>query len=209
MAPRRQLRAASARRPSPLLLIATLACFLLLCVQPCLSKENISDDRAKDEAELWFQKQAPGTVGKEFVDKVSCKAFYTHFDAAHPNYYKDTGRTKMHVVNICKAQKQVERDRRDLQSYAVHYFSDPEETAMATCEEFADDFVSEYTRFKGEKTEAAAYCYFFREEGSLKALRDVQTEHKGKTRTMDDATKHAQQIHEQHVVGTGKGGGEL
>jgi hypothetical protein len=55
----------------------------------------------------------------------------------------------------CKEQVQVERDRRDLQDYAIKYFNDPEETAVATCEEFADDFVSEYTSFKGEKGEVA------------------------------------------------------
>lgn len=33
---------------------------------------------------------------------------------------------------------------------------------LSTCAEFADDFVSEYTTFKGEKGEAEAYCYFFR-----------------------------------------------
>lgn len=30
------------------------------------------------------------------------------------------------------------------------------------CEEFADDFVSEYSSFKGHREEAVAYCGFFR-----------------------------------------------
>mmetsp|Transcript_6327 Transcript_6327/g.15281 ORF Transcript_6327/g.15281 Transcript_6327/m.15281 type:complete len:188 (-) Transcript_6327:162-725(-) len=162
------------------------------------------DDEAKDEVEMWMQKQAPGIVGKSWVDRVSCKDFYKHFDAAYPNYYEKTGRTKMHVVNLCKAQKQLERDRRDLQGFAVHYFNDPEETEMATCDEFADDFVSEYPKFKGEKSEAAAYCWFFREEGALKSLREVQQDHKAKTKTMDQAIHHAKRIHEEQVVGGGK-----
>ncbi len=33
---------------------------------------------------------------------------------------------------------------------------------LSTCKEFADDFVSEYSTFKGEQGEAEAYCYFFR-----------------------------------------------
>ena len=38
----------------------------------------------------------------------------------------------------------------------------------------ADDFVSEYAKsFKGEKGEAEAYCYFFKEEGNLASLRKV------------------------------------
>ena len=48
----------------------------------------------------------------------------------------------------CDKQRQIERDRRDLQDYAVRYFKDPEETELSTCAEFADDFVSEYPRFK-------------------------------------------------------------
>ena len=32
---------------------------------------------------------------------------------------------------------QIERDRRDLQDYAVKYFNDPEETELSTCAEFA------------------------------------------------------------------------
>ena len=48
----------------------------------------------------------------------------------------------------CEKQRQIERDRRDLQDYAVRYFKDPEETELSTCAEFADDFVSEYPRFK-------------------------------------------------------------
>lgn len=98
---------------------------------------------------------------------------------------------------------QIERDRRDLQAYAVSYFNDPEETELSTCAEFAgthllshvpgvlsffdgsdtdfgeliwhaDDFMSEYSKtFKGEKGEAEAYCYFFREEGNLDSLRQV------------------------------------
>jgi hypothetical protein len=48
----------------------------------------------------------------------------------------------------CDKQRQIERDRRDLQDYAVRYFKDPEETELSTCAEFADDFLSEYPRFK-------------------------------------------------------------
>ncbi len=48
----------------------------------------------------------------------------------------------------CDKQRQIERDRRDLQDYAVRYFKDPEDTELSTCAEFADDFVSEYPRFK-------------------------------------------------------------
>ena len=170
-----------------------------------------------------------------------------------------------YVCNVCMfIVPQIERDRRDLQDYAVKYFNDPEETALSTCAEFAgvctvkwgrrvcwclywaggcrefgmvekarrwgemeaystagrthppphthththkhkhthshhftayththmhtyintharthtcmraDDFVSEYAKsFKGEKGEAEAYCYFFKEEGNLASLRKV------------------------------------
>jgi hypothetical protein len=45
----------------------------------------------------------------------------------------------------------------------------------------ADDFVSEYAKtFKGEKGEAEAYCYFFKEEGNLASLRKVGLEKKKK-----------------------------
>ena len=100
----------------------------------------------------------------------------------------------------CKKQKQIERDRRDLQDYAVKYFHDPEETELSNCKEFADDFVSEYGKsFKGEKGEAEAYCHFFREEGSLRDLRKVQADHKKKTRNLKDAAKEAKNIFEDQV----------
>jgi hypothetical protein len=45
----------------------------------------------------------------------------------------------------------------------------------------ADDFVSEYAKtFKGEKGEAEAYCYFFKEEGNLASLRKVGLKKKKK-----------------------------
>ena len=38
----------------------------------------------------------------------------------------------------------------------------------------ADDFMSEYSKtFKGERGEAEAYCYYFKEEGNLDNLRKV------------------------------------
>jgi len=40
----------------------------------------------------------------------------------------------VHPPAQCKEQRQIERDRRDLQAYAVGYFHDPEETELSTCE---------------------------------------------------------------------------
>jgi hypothetical protein len=45
--------------------------------------------------------QAPGLLGKRFLEKAKCEDFYTHFDAAHPNYYKENpDKNKMHVVTL-------------------------------------------------------------------------------------------------------------
>ena len=56
----------------------------------------------------------------------------------------------------------------------------------------AEDFVSEYSRtFKGEKGEAEAYCYFFKEEGNLASLRKVSREntHTHKTKKSREPAK--------------------
>ena len=46
--------------------------------------------------------------------------------------------TCKYVCQVCVCiVPQIERDRRDLQDYAVKYFNDPEETALSTCAEFA------------------------------------------------------------------------
>mmetsp|Transcript_10893 Transcript_10893/g.26674 ORF Transcript_10893/g.26674 Transcript_10893/m.26674 type:complete len:190 (-) Transcript_10893:195-764(-) len=179
----------------------SVVCLLVLGL--ALAEPKVDD--AKEEVEGWMQKQVPGVLGKSFMEKVSCEKFYKHFDAKFPDYYKENPeKTKMHVVSLCKTQRQVERDRRDLQVYAVQYFKDPEETELSTCAEFAEDFLSEYPKFKGEKGEAEAYCYFFREEGNMDALRQVQKEHKDKTRTMEDAIKTAKQIHKEQIVDKGR-----
>mmetsp|Transcript_29177 Transcript_29177/g.59792 ORF Transcript_29177/g.59792 Transcript_29177/m.59792 type:complete len:191 (-) Transcript_29177:22-594(-) len=158
----------------------------------------------KEEAEQWFTKQGTGLVGKKFVEKVKCSKFAKYMDETHPGF-SDKSDNKLNIQSTCNQQKKIERDRRDLQDYAVKYFNDPEETEMSTCKEFADDFVSEYSNsFSGEIGEAEAYCHFFREEGNLAALRQVQTEHKSKTKHMEDAIKVAKEIHQEHVVGGGK-----
>jgi hypothetical protein len=34
--------------------------------------------------------------------QVKCSAFYKFFDEEHPTYYQDSGKTKMHVVNLVR-----------------------------------------------------------------------------------------------------------
>ena len=47
----------------------------------------------------------------------------------------------LQILSPCQKRSQfsakIERDRRDLQDYAVKYFNDPEETELSTCAEFA------------------------------------------------------------------------
>jgi len=151
----------------------------------------------KDEAEKWFQKQSKSLMGKRFMEKADCKQFFQHMQKEHPAY-AGNNENALNIMSLCAKQKQIERDRRDLQDYAVKYFHDPEETELTTCSEFADDFMSEYDKtFQGEKGEAEAYCYFFKEEGNLSSLRKVQQEHKHKTRSMDDAIKEAKDIYQE------------
>jgi hypothetical protein len=47
------------------------------------------------------------------------------------------------------------------------------------------------------------YVYVSREEGNLKALRQVQQEHKEKTKHMDDAIKTAKEIYQDQVKANG------
>eukprot|EP00802_Teleaulax_amphioxeia_P030647 Tamp_33350.p1 GENE.Tamp_33350~~Tamp_33350.p1 ORF type:complete len:194 (+),score=68.00 Tamp_33350:56-583(+) len=155
----------------------------------------------KDEAERWFQKLSKNWMGKRFMEKADCKNFFKHMEEQHPAFAAENA-NKLNIMSVCASQKQIERDRRDLQDYAVKYFNDPEETELSTCAEFAEDFVSEYSRtFKGEKGEAEAYCYFFKEEGNLASLRKVQAEHKEKTRHMDDAIREAKSIYQETKEG--------
>mmetsp|Transcript_7776 Transcript_7776/g.12371 ORF Transcript_7776/g.12371 Transcript_7776/m.12371 type:complete len:179 (+) Transcript_7776:168-704(+) len=152
----------------------------------------------KEEAEQWFTKQKSGVNGKKFMEKVHCDTFFKHVQEVAPEFAAKN-ENKLNIQSTCKKQKQVERDRRDLQDYAVKYFNDPEETELSDCKEFAEDFLSEYeSSFKGEKGEAEAYCHFFKEEGQLAQLRQVQSDHKKKTRNMDDAIKTAKQIYEDN-----------
>mmetsp|Transcript_10716 Transcript_10716/g.25574 ORF Transcript_10716/g.25574 Transcript_10716/m.25574 type:complete len:192 (-) Transcript_10716:45-620(-) len=157
----------------------------------------------KEEAEKWFTKQATGLLGKKFLEKVKCKKFFDYMDKQHPGFM-DSNENKLNVMSTCESQRKIERDRRDLQDYAVKYFNDAEEAELSTCKEFAEDFLSEYSTFSGEKGEAEAYCYFFKEEGNLAALRQVQQDHKAKTKHMDAAINEAKRIHEEHVVGADK-----
>mmetsp|Transcript_40126 Transcript_40126/g.107560 ORF Transcript_40126/g.107560 Transcript_40126/m.107560 type:complete len:148 (-) Transcript_40126:234-677(-) len=115
----------------------------------CALSQNDSDLNVKDIAEDWFVKQAPHKLGKKFLERVKCSQFLSFFANAHPNFYGSGPKaTRDEVSSVCEKQRQIERDRRDLQDYAVRYFKDPEETELSSCNEFADDFVSEYPRFK-------------------------------------------------------------
>ena len=59
-------------------------------------------------------------------------------------------------------------------SLGFSLFFDGSDTDLGELIRHAEDFMSEYSKtFKGEKGEAEAYCYFFREEGNLASLRQV------------------------------------
>ncbi|KAJ1470911.1 hypothetical protein T484DRAFT_1917066 [Baffinella frigidus] len=131
---------------------------------------GVDEKEIKEECEGYFQKQSQGLVGKRFKEAVSCKKFYAHIEGMHPDWMSQSA-NKLNLMSMCKKQIQVERDRRDLQ---VKCFADEEETSLTACKEFAEDFVGEYGSFKGEIGEAEAYCYFFKEEGSLKSLRQAR-----------------------------------
>jgi hypothetical protein len=75
------------------------------------TKQNVSSLKEGTSRRLLYQissirlivipTQAPGLLGKRFLEKAKCEDFYTHFDTAHPNYYKENpDKNKMHVVTL-------------------------------------------------------------------------------------------------------------
>jgi hypothetical protein len=68
-------------RISRSLLIALSFCCLTF--DGCKGK----DIDVKEIAEEWFTKQAVGSLGKKFLEKVKCSRFVTHFEETYPNYY--------------------------------------------------------------------------------------------------------------------------
>ena len=87
--------------------------------------------------------------------KDNCRGFVNNFLEKHGNY--NGGRKKL--KGVCKKAMRVEHERNQLQKYAVGYFKEAEvecddrqlgETcAPVHCSEFASDFLSEYSKFKG------------------------------------------------------------
>ena len=75
----------------------------------------------------------------------------------------------------------------------------------------AEDFVSEYSRtFKGEKGEAEAYCYFFKEEGNLASLQKVSRDnththtHKQNLASLQKVSRDNTRTKKQNLASLGK-----
>ena len=60
---------------------------LVLEVSNSEKPNDQKDVNVKDIAEEWFTKQATGSLGKKFLEKVKCKKFITYFQENYPQVY--------------------------------------------------------------------------------------------------------------------------
>ena len=63
-------------------------CLILSVIGNAISSDKADKEiNVKDVAEEWFTKQATGSLGKRFLEKVKCKKFISFFKENYANIY--------------------------------------------------------------------------------------------------------------------------
>ncbi len=99
--------------PSPVFCLSIFVIFaLFLNYTSC---EKSKDVDVKDIAEEWFTKQAVGSLGKKFLEKVKCPKFVSYFQEKYPEHYgTSTKYSKDQVASV------VSDNSLTTQSYLLH-----------------------------------------------------------------------------------------